>query len=63
MGEWKRSHSCGRRGLAETVFGMMKQKNRASLSLRGHMQQRRELLPRVVPHNIKRLNFLECAER
>ena len=39
------SHSYGRRSLAETVFGMMKQKNGERLSSQGHMQQHRELLP------------------
>jgi transposase len=61
--EWKRSHSYGRRSLAEIVFSMMKQRNGVYLSSRGHMQRRRELLTRVVLHNIERLNFLECAGR
>jgi len=61
--EWKRSHSYGRRSLAETVFSVMKQRNGECLSSRGHKQRRRELLIRVVLHNIERLNFLECAGR
>jgi transposase len=61
--EWKRSHSYGRRSLAETVFSVMKQRNGECLSSRGHKQRRRELLIRVVLHNIERLSFLECAGR
>ena len=61
--EWKRSHSYGRRSLAETVFSIMNHRNGECLSSRGHMQRRRELLTRVVLHNIERLNFLECAGR
>jgi len=61
--EWKRSHIYGRRSLAETVFSVMKQRNGECLSSRGHKQRRRELLMRVVLHNIERLNFLECAGR
>jgi len=61
--EWKRSHSYGGRSLAETVFSMMTQRNGECLSSRGHMQRRRELLIRMVLHNIERLNYLECAGR
>ena len=61
--EWKRSHIYGRRSLAETVFSVMKQRKGECLSSRDHMQRRRELLMRVVLHNIERLNFMECAGR
>lgn len=61
--EWKRAHEYGRRSLVETVFGMMKLRYGGSLSSRGGMERRRELLIKVVLHNIERLNFLECAGR
>jgi transposase len=61
--EWKRTHEYGRRSLVETVFGMMKLRYGGSLSSRGGMERRRELLIKVVLHNIERLNFLECAGR
>jgi SET domain-containing protein len=61
--EWKRAHQYGRRSLVETVFGMMKLRYGGSLSSRGWMERRRELLIKVVLHNIERLNFLECAGR
>ena len=61
--EWKRAHHYGRRSLVETVFGMMKLRYGGSLSSRGWMERRRELLIKVVLHNIERLNFLECAGR
>ncbi len=61
--EWKRVHDYGKRSLVETVFGMMKVRFTGSLSSRRNRQRRRELLIKVVLHNIQRLNFLECAGR
>ncbi len=61
--EWKTRHSFGRRSLVETVFGMMKVRFTGSLSSRRYKEQRRELLIKVILHNIERLNFLECAGR
>jgi hypothetical protein len=61
--EWKRTHQYGKRSLAETVFGMLKVLFGGGLSSRGVIEQRRELLIKVVLHNIERLNFLECARR
>ncbi|MGM0685970.1 MAG: IS5 family transposase [Promethearchaeati archaeon] len=61
--EWKRVHEYGMRSLAETVFGMMKVRFTERLGSRGFREQRRELLIKVVLHNIERLNFLECAGR
>ena len=61
--EWKRVHQYGRRSLVETVFGMMKVRFTGSLSSRGYKEQRRELLFKVILHNIGRLNFLECDRR
>ena len=61
--EWKRVHNYGQRSLVETVFGMMKVRFGGGLSSRGYRQQRRELLIKVVLHNIDRLNYLECARR
>ena len=61
--EWKRVHRYGKRNLVETVFGMMKLRYGGSLISRGGMERRRELLIKVVLHNIKRLNYLECAQR
>jgi len=60
---WKKKHSYGKRCLVETVFGMMKVRFGGGLRSRGHRQQRRELLFKVVLHNISRLNYLECAGR
>ena len=60
---WKRTHEYGRRGLVETVFGMMKLRFGGGLSSRGYRQQRRELLIKVALHNIDRLNYLESAGR
>jgi transposase len=60
---WKRAHQYGRRSLAETVFGMLKVRFGGGLSSRGGIERRRELLIKVVLHNIERLNFLECAKR
>ena len=50
--EWKRGHKYGRRSLVETVFSMMKLRYGRSLSSRGWMERRRELLIKVVLHNI-----------
>jgi transposase len=61
--EWKRVHSYGKRSLVETVFSMMKMRYGGGLSSRGRMERRRELLIKVVLHNIERLNYLECAQR
>ncbi len=61
--EWRRVRRYGKRSLAETVFSMMKLRHGGSLSSRGGMERRRELLIKVVLHNIERLNFLECAGR
>jgi len=61
--EWKEKHRYGRRSLAETVFSMLKIRFGGSLSSRGYREQRRELLFKVVLHNIEHLNFLECDRR
>jgi len=58
--EWKRVHQYGKRSLVETVFGMMKVRFGGGLGSRCHKEQRRELLIKVILHNIERLNFLEC---
>ncbi len=60
---WKEKYQYGKRSLVETVFSMMKLRFGGGLSSRGHRQRRRELLIKVVLHNIDRLNFLECAGR
>jgi transposase len=60
---WKKNHQYGRRSPAETVFSMMKVRFGGRLSSRGYREQRRELLIKVILHNIGRLNFLECAGR
>ena len=61
--KWKRVHGYGKRSLVETVFGMMKVRFTGSLSSRRYREQRRELLIKVILHNLGRLNFLECAGR
>ncbi|MHA1787039.1 MAG: IS5 family transposase, partial [Candidatus Thorarchaeota archaeon] len=61
--EWKKKHSYGKRSLVESVFGMMKVRFGGGLRSRAHRQQRRELLIKVLLHNIERLNYLECAGR
>ncbi len=61
--EWKQAHDYGTRNLVETVFSMMKVRFTGSLSSRRNRQRRRELLIKVVLHNIERLNYLECAGR
>jgi transposase len=61
--EWKQVHRYGTRNLVETVFGMMKVRFTGSLSSRRYKEQRRELLFKVVLHNIERLNFLDCDRR
>jgi len=61
--EWRQAHDYGKRSLVETVFSMMKGRYGGSLSSRGNRQRRRELLIKVVLHNIQRLNYLECAGR
>ncbi|MGV9170792.1 MAG: transposase [Promethearchaeia archaeon] len=60
---WKERHQYGRRSLVETVFGTLKVRFGGSLSSRGYREQRRELLFKVLLHNIERLNFLECDRR
>jgi transposase len=61
--EWKRVHDYGQRSLVETVFGIMKVQFSGSLRSRRYKEQRRELLVKVILHNLGRLNFLECARR
>jgi len=61
--EWKKKHNYGKRSLVETVFGMMKVRFGGGGSSRRYKEQRRELLIKVVLHNIERLNFLECDGR
>lgn len=61
--EWKRVHQYGKRSLVESVFGMMKVRFGGGLRSRGFKEQRRELLFKVILHNIGRLNFLECDGR
>ncbi len=61
--EWKRVHEYGKRSLVETVFGMMKVRFTGSLKSRRYKEQRREVLIKVILHNIGRLNYLECAGR
>jgi transposase len=61
--KWKENHQYGRRSLVETVFSMLKRRFGESLSSRGYRERRRELLFKVVLHNIERLNFLECDRR
>ena len=60
---WKERHQYGKRSLVETVFSMMKVRYGGSLSSRRYKEQRRELLIKVILHNIGRLNFLECDGR
>ncbi len=59
--KWKEKYQYGKRSLVETVFSMLKLRFGGGLSSRGHRQRRRELLIKVVLHNIERLNYLECA--
>ncbi len=61
--EWKKKHTYGTRSLVETVFGMMKVRFTGSLRSRRYKEQRREVLIKVILHNIGRLNYLECAGR
>ena len=61
--EWKKKHNYGKRSLVETVFGIMKVRFTGGLSSRRYKEQRRELLIKVILHNIGRLNFLECDGR
>jgi len=61
--EWKEVHRYGKSNLVETVFSMMTLKHGESFSSGGGMERRRELLIKVVLHNIERLNYLECAQR
>ncbi len=61
--EWKRRHTYGKRSLVETVFSMMKVRLTGSLRSRRSKEQRREVLIKVVLHNIGCLNFLECDGR
>ncbi len=61
--EWKKKHTYGKRSLVETVFGMMKVQFIGNLGSRSYKEQRRELLIKVILHNLGRLNFLECAGR
>lgn len=60
---WKDIHQYGKRSLVETVFSMLKVRFGGGVSSRGYKEQRRELLIKVILHNIWRLNFLECAGR
>ena len=60
---WKEKYQYGKRSLVETVFSMMKLRFSGGLSSRGNRERRRELLIKVVIHNIERLNYLECAGR
>ncbi len=59
--KWKEVHQYGKRSLVETVFSMMKMRFGDTLSSRGQRERRRELLIKVLLHNIDRLNYLECA--
>ncbi|MFO7835565.1 MAG: IS5 family transposase [Candidatus Thorarchaeota archaeon] len=61
--KWKQTHQYGQRSLAETVFSMLKVRFGGSLSSRGYKERRRELLIKVLLHNIQQVNFLECAAR
>ncbi len=61
--ERKRVHEYGRRSPVGAVFGMMKLRCGGSLGSRDHRERLRELLIKVVLHNIERLNFLERAGR
>lgn len=61
--EWKQVHEYGKRSLVETVFSMMKMRFTGGLRSRRYKEQRRELLIKVILHNIQRLNFLECDGR
>jgi transposase len=59
--EWKQRHQYGRRNLVETVFSMLKGQFGGGLSSRGYKERRRELLIKIILHNIHQLNVLECA--
>ena len=61
--KWKEKHQYGKRSLIETVFGMMKVRFTGSLGSRRFKEQRREVLIKVILHNLGRLNFLECDGR
>ncbi len=61
--EWKRVHEYGKRSLVEIVFGIMKVRFTGSLRSRRYKELRRELLIKVILHNLGRLNFLECDGR
>jgi transposase len=61
--EWKERHQYGRRSRVETVFSMLKVRFGGGLRSRCPKEQRRELLFKVILHNIGRLNFLECVGR
>ena len=54
---------CDNRSLVETVFSMMKLRFGGGLSSRRCREQRKELLIMVILHDIRRVNFLECARR
>ncbi|MHA1813101.1 MAG: transposase [Candidatus Thorarchaeota archaeon] len=58
---WRLVHKYGRRSLLDTVFSMMKLRFTGCLSSRGEEEQERELLIKVLLHNIERLNYLHCA--
>ncbi len=47
----------------ETVFSMMKVRSGGSLNSKGYREQRREVLLKVVLHNIDRLKLLRCDGR
>lgn len=61
--EWKRLHDYGRKSLVETALGMMKVRLGGGMSSRGPIQQRSELLTKVVVHNIEQLIHLERVGR
>lgn len=61
--EWKEKYQYGRRSRVETVFSMLKVRFGGGLRSRRPKEQKRELLFKVILHNIGRLNFLECAGR
>jgi transposase len=60
---WKEQCQYGQRSQVETLFSMLKVRFTGSLTSRRNGQRRRELLIKVVLHNIERLNYLECAGR
>ncbi len=61
--DWKRVNEFGKGSLMETVLGMLKVRFIGGLRSRRFKEQRRELLLRIILHNIDRPNFLECDEK